>query len=278
MMPISNEDRVAQLSLVSRALKWLLNFSICTSNLGFVNTWKIMLLGRVSHKQRSIAGSRLPARVYFRGRSDLSVMSHLFSESACIQDTSGRPVRSIIDCGANIGIETLKFRLWYPKATIIALEPDFDNFALLQRNTAFLDRVIVKRAGVWSRNAVLRVRAGDSHQESTVHEDLGTVGDIPGVAVEAVTLDGLLDDYKWPDVDILKIDIEGAELELFQNSAQWIHRVNAIIIEAHDAKRRGSTAELFSAARDFDAFIHGEHHVLIRRGLAWKLAPRFRVA
>ena len=270
--------RSRDLSLVSRLLKWLLGYSICAANIGLANATRVLLFARVSARIRGISIPGVPGRFYFRGSTDRGVMSHFFTESCYVQDTEQRPVRSILDCGANIGDETVKFWMRYQLATIVAVEPDPSNFDFLRRNTAALNRVVVKHAGVWPREARLQVVAGTSHEASTVHEDSDS-SDSTEDSVGAVTITGLMEEFGWPTVDILKLDIEGADLDLFQSSSSWIHRVNVIIVEANDAQRRGSTAALFAAvsAEDFDAFVHGENHVLIRRGLGWTLAPRFRL-
>jgi FkbM family methyltransferase len=264
---------------VSRLLKWLLSYSICATNLGLSNAARVLLLARVSAKTRSIAIPGVPEKFHFRGCADRGVMSHFFTESCYVQDTESRPVRSIVDCGANIGDETVKFWLRYPLATIVAIEPDPLNFSFLQRNTASLNRVVAKHAGVWHRDVRLRVVAGDTHEAFSVREDPAPGDKARQDSVRAVTIAGLIEEQGWPAIDILKIDIEGADLDLFANSSRWIDRVNVIIVEVNDAQRRGSTAALFAAtsADDFDVFIHGENHVLIRRGLGWTLAPRFRL-
>ncbi|MFA5908991.1 MAG: FkbM family methyltransferase [Vicinamibacterales bacterium] len=266
------------LSLVSRLLKWLLSFSICTTNLGLGNAARIQLFARASAKVRAIWIPGFPKPFHFRGSADRGVMSHFFKESWCIQDTDGRPVRSIVDCGANIGDETVKLWLRYPKATIVAVEPDALNCSFLQRNVSGLDRIIVKHAGVWHRNAKLSVIAGESYEAFTVHENLSE--ESLQEQVPAVTIPELMEEQGWSTIDILKLDIEGADLDLFQHSSGWIHQINVIVVEANDAQRLRSTAALFeaTAAEEFDAFIHGENHVLIRRGLGWTLAPRFRIA
>jgi FkbM family methyltransferase len=66
--------------------------------------------------------------------------------------------------------------------------------------------------------------------------------------VEASTLDKILSDHKIDVVDILKIDIEGAEKEVFENSAAWIDRVGVIVIELHDSFKAGSGKAVDSAA------------------------------
>ena len=52
-------------------------------------------------------------------------------------------------------------------------------------------------------------------------------------------------------IDLLKIDIEGAEKEVFEHSSMWIDQVGALVIELHDRFKDGCSSSLYSATRDF---------------------------
>ncbi|HEU5171300.1 MAG TPA: FkbM family methyltransferase, partial [Gemmatimonadales bacterium] len=72
-------------------------------------------------------------------------------------------------------------------------------------------------------------------------------------------------------VDILKLDIEGAEREVFsEGSAEWIEKVGLIIVELHDHLRPGCRAALDAAVRSssFSRRHQGEHLVLVKQGAA----------
>ena len=68
---------------------------------------------------------------------------------------------------------------------------------------------------------------------------------------------------------ILKLDIEGAEKELFQSDYDaWVGRVNAIIVELHDKLRPGCSDALYRAVQryHFTQFHRGEHVILLKQG------------
>jgi hypothetical protein len=70
------------------------------------------------------------------------------------------------------------------------------------------------------------------------------------------------------NIDLLKLDIEGAEREIFGASdLDWMARTNAIIIELHDRFRPGCEAAFFSAARrfGFEVTQRTTHNVLVQR-------------
>jgi hypothetical protein len=77
----------------------------------------------------------------------------------------------------------------------------------------------------------------------------------------------LLDQAGFHHVDILKIDIEGAELEVFSNGAEeWLSRVNLIIIETHDRFRPGSEEAVRKAVHPmFDELTPSGESLFFRR-------------
>jgi hypothetical protein len=70
--------------------------------------------------------------------------------------------------------------------------------------------------------------------------------------IPAVTINDVLAKIDLSRIDVLKVDIEGAEEEVFRSSELWIDRVDAIIIELHDRHTPGCSGALFRATEDFD--------------------------
>jgi hypothetical protein len=72
-------------------------------------------------------------------------------------------------------------------------------------------------------------------------------------AVNALTMDKLLEIAQTDTFDILKLDIEGGEVELFSSNYEtWLDKTNVIIIELHDRLRDGCSKNLYSAASHYD--------------------------
>ena len=116
---------------LARLLGWGERFAIAGENLGLLNAFRILVLWRHSRGERSIKVSKLNRTIHFRGVSDIGVVSHFFRPGYRILPPHDRPLR-IIDAGADIGDETIRFRHLHPSAEIIALEPAKDNFRLLK--------------------------------------------------------------------------------------------------------------------------------------------------
>lgn len=181
------------------------------------------------------------------GTSDLGVFRQVLIDEDYRFRSSAQP-RLIIDAGANVGYASVYFANRFPEAAIIAIEPDVGNFHLLQRNTAAYPQVRCVRAGLWSKDCFLKIsNPGGGTCAFRVEETMD-----PENAIPAVNLATLLESSGFDRIGILKIDIEGAEKELFSahNSANWIARTDLMMIELHDRLVPGCEAAMLQAVQD----------------------------
>jgi hypothetical protein len=83
--------------------------------------------------------------------------------------------------------------------------------------------------------------------------------------VEGVTLSWIMDTYQIDFVDILKLDIEGSEREVFQDSDAWINKVGVIAVELHERIKVGCRRAFYNATNHFEhEFIKGENVFVLR--------------
>jgi len=162
-------------------------------------------------------------------------------------------VRCIVDCGANIGITSLFFASRYRNATIYSVEPHPANFALLQQNVKGQPRIVPINA------AIVGLPCPSVHF-STERPAWGNRIETSGVGLEvpAITISQLCEMHTVDRLDLLKIDIEGAEREVF-NHADFLSRVALGVIELHgdysfanfagDVSSWGGVASLFDQER-----------------------------
>lgn len=208
----------------------------------------------------TVAVPGLPAPLTLRaGTSDVDAFEQVFVQGEYDVPLAAPP-RTIIDAGANVGAAAVYFAHRYPEARIAAVEPDPENFALLRRNVAPYPGVRPLQAGLWSHRTTLAIlNPADRPWDRRVGE---AAGGIPALTVEDV-MEALGD----RPLDLLKMDIEGAEVEVFRTSAAWIGRVGTIIVETHDALHPGCADALRAATRDegFAVRRSGENEVLTRR-------------
>jgi len=136
-----------------------------------------------------------------------------------------RPI--IIDCGANIGVSVAYFKQLFPKCKIIAIEADPKIFHLLEENiiiSGFNDVTLLQKAISHQTNPIFFYSEGaDAGRIGTPFQQDG----VP-ISIETIQLDDLIEG----PVDFLKIDIEGAEVDVLL-VCQKLDQVNHLFVEYH---------------------------------------------
>jgi len=258
--------------VAARAFAYASRFFVAVENLGFASSLKIFALYRLRIKRESVIFARkLNRSIHFRGAAD-GVLSHFFYPGFRIRDTPEHPVRFIIDAGANVGVETLRFRHFHTEAFIVALEPEEGNHRMLLKNVGQDEKVAVLQAGLWSHQCSLSIVT--TEQDNNEAFQVREAANSESGTVSAVSVQSLINRFGCADVDILKMDIEGAEYQVFsQYFESWIDRVKVFIFECPDHEHPGVAFSIFRAleGKPFDCFIQGECLVLIRRDTGWKV-------
>jgi FkbM family methyltransferase len=168
---------------------------------------------------------------------------------------------TIIDAGANIGLASVYFKSCFPNAAIVALEPDADNYRMAKLNLDKYPNVELLHAGIWSKDVLLKLEnPGDWKYAIRVVED--DRGDIPALSVSSI-----IERRGWDHLDVLKLDVEGAEAAVFSEGVDsWINKINVIIVELHQAIAPNAARLLCGALarRDFHLRWRGEDLVATR--------------
>jgi FkbM family methyltransferase len=176
---------------------------------------------------------------FVSGQEYLHGIKEIFIEETYKQTLP--PNAYILDCGANIGLSVIYLKWICPSATIIAFEPDANNFALLQKNIAShgLEKVELKNQAVWKEDAMLSFESEGTMSSKIVSNE----GSGQSVRIPAVRLR----DYLDKKIDFLKIDIEGAEFEVLLDISSHLSVVDNLFVEYH-----GSFDQIDQLARLFN--------------------------
>ncbi len=132
----------------------------------------------------------------------------------------------------------------FPAAKIVAIEPDSENAALLRRNCAGLPNVTIIEAALWPVNRTVSLcDPGTGAWTFSVMDDRLTekVADVATVTTQE------LFERLGGRIDLLKLDVEGSERELFSYDPTWLDHVGSIAIELHDRYRQGCAKAFYSA-------------------------------
>lgn len=170
-----------------------------------------------------------------RDSSDYGVFEEVFIENEYKIPVTESP-SYIIDAGANIGLTALYFLRQYPNANIVCIEPEETNYEMLSKNTADYNSVVCLKKALWSRLTHLQIK--NLRTENWAFEVTET--DDESNSVSAVTINEIVLHYNFPRIDILKVDIEGSEKEVFEANTEWAGKVKNVIVEIHENMREGA--------------------------------------
>ena len=171
-----------------------------------------------------------------RGTVDVGVWDEVFI-SGEYAAPSAVPPQYIIDAGANIGLTSIFYAIAFPRATIIAIEPAEENWDLLQRNARAYNQIKPTLAALWPTTTRVNIANPTDASVSFFCSETADEG-----TVQTVTVPELMQRHQMPQIDILKVDVEGAEKAIFSSAAPWIGQVRQFAIEFHDRKVPGCRA------------------------------------
>ncbi|MFT6334186.1 MAG: FkbM family methyltransferase [Halioglobus sp.] len=136
----------------------------------------------------------------------------------------------IVDIGANIGLTCCHFSELYPNSQILGFELDKENSEVAIKNSNQYSNIRVKNQGVWDKEITLCYSLDDENDAyriiplDTKNSDLK--------AVKLLSMNKAL--LEFDTIDFLKMDIEGAEVVIFESKdIEWLDKVNSINIEFH---------------------------------------------
>jgi FkbM family methyltransferase len=201
------------------------------------------------------------------GTSDVAAFGQIFRDLEYSSLDDANDVSLVLDCGANVGYAAVYFLSRFPRAYVVAIEPDAANVEVLRANVApYGGRCRVIHGALWSHPAGLVMSEepwGDGREWARTVRVVRP-GETP--SIEATDIGTLLRESGFDRISILKVDIEGAEAVVFgSNYESWMGKVDNIAIELHGARER----EIFLAAIKDERFATstvGERFICRRSG------------
>jgi len=204
-------------------------------------------------------------RVIVGDAGELAVLHAVLVDEEYADDRP--PPDVVVDLGANAGFATLFFKRRYPHARVVAVEADPRAYARLVQNVGTLEGVTTFHCAVAAEDGTMPFYCSPlSSIGSSL--DRRSPGD-EEVPIEALTLSSLLDRSGVAHVDLLKIDVEGAEAAVLPTAP--LARITEIVGELH-YDRPGVTAAAMRAL--LDPPFRVEIRELPKSGLAFLRATR----
>lgn len=172
--------------------------------------------------------------------------------------------KTIVDLGANIGMASVYYANQFPEARIVAVEAEASNFEILQQNVAGYSTILPIHAAVWNRDGEIAL-AAPHDTDSAIDKIVFSAREGEGTLVRAVTMQSLMAEANISSIDLLKVDIEGAEKEVFETATDWIESVRCVAIELHDRFKPGCRPAVTAVTEDFLESQKGETTFYVRR-------------
>ncbi|TAI47543.1 FkbM family methyltransferase [Flagellimonas allohymeniacidonis] len=202
-----------------------------------------------------------------RHTSDLPTFRHIFLEKQ-YEIALGFEPEFIIDAGANIGLAAIYFVNKYPDTKIACIEPEDSNFEMLEQNVHGYPNIECHKNALSNIDGetISLIDSGQGKWGFMTEKTENFVDGNIASNLTTISIPHLMELYNLTSIDVVKIDIEGAEKELFEsNFEDWLPKTRCLIIELHDRKKPGCSKSLFKAVSQYDfIFSHkGENLIFL---------------
>lgn len=216
----------------SKKLRW--------SKTGFVKV-PTQVEETVIHLQHPLGERALHLRTF---AGDIDIFYEIFFKKIYALPTVEKDsVKTVVDLGANVGLSALYFLQQYPQAQVICVEPDASNFEMLQKNFApeiKTGKVKALQAAAMGTDGFVSFESADAKYNSRVTQN-GTEKNIPSISMAT-----LMQRTGISHIDVLKIDVEGAEKYIFSGNMEWLQKVDNILVETHSDEDHALCMQAFT--------------------------------
>lgn len=172
---------------------------------------------------------------------------------------------TVVDLGANIGLASRYFADHYPDCKILAVEPNPSTSEVLLLNVERLvanGRCRILQAAVWGSEKTLTGAAVNEPDHFSAFAVRETAAASDEESIAGWPMRKIIAHSGFERVDLLKVDIEGTEVELFKGNVDWLHQVRTIAIEFHDNSREECKFDDLMKEYGFRVIDSGSHTVL----------------
>lgn len=196
------------------------------------------------------------------GSSDILVFIEIFIDEIYNFDTTDSCINIIIDAGANIGLTSLYYTFKYPQATIYSIEPESNNFNLLCKNVSIYPNIIPLNLALTDEDKTVSINESTSgdwgFKLGSLSEKTIIKNEVKGVSVTSLMLN-----HNIKNIDIFKMDIEGAEIYVFNGNTSFLDNTKYMIVELHP-EINGSTQSFINCiGKNTPEYIKGKGENLI---------------
>jgi FkbM family methyltransferase len=169
------------------------------------------------------------------------------------------PQDVILDAGANIGLFAIRYGKEFPTVPVYCFEPNPRVYKRLVRNLEAngLTNAVAINAAAGDCAGIRPFFVGRVTVTGSMTQN-GNGAAEPAFNAEVIDLDAFSKAHSITSIGLLKIDVEGAEMEVLRGAQDALQVTKALMIECHSAELAASV-EAFLAARGFDVTFRKLH-------------------
>jgi len=179
----------------------------------------------------------------------------------------------IVDAGANVGYTSAYFYSQFADANIVCIEPDEGNIQVLRKNlkteiesgsARILPNALMNKSG-------LNIATDNSFRDGA-DWSISVIETEAQSDIKSVSLSEIMTSMGWNEIDILKIDIEGAERFIFKagENLDWLNETKVLALEIHDEFAIRESIYSVLQEHEFEIMEHGETTIGVNRSLVKK--------
>lgn len=221
-----------------RAIKWryrdfLFNLKILKPA-SLLKYYAALLSGQ-KHVQIEVKGVDHKFLIRTNNKIDRNVLEYVFFQQYHLppKEFLLRENPVIVDLGSNVGCTLVDFKMRYPGATVYGYEMHPENFEMAKVNTKDLKAVHVYNKAVWTERGSVTFATKNLTDAFAI--DKHAKGGDGAINIPSVSIADIIRDNNLDTVDFIKMDIEGAEVEIFDsNNLDWLNNVSSMNIEFHN--------------------------------------------
>jgi FkbM family methyltransferase len=178
-----------------------------------------------------------------------------FKKIYALPASVAKGIKTIVDLGANVGLSAIYFLQQYPQAYIVCVEPDESNFEMLTKNLQpeiASGKVKAMNVAAMGEDGFVSFESADAKYNSRV---------VPqGIEknIAAVSIPTLMQHCGIDRVNLLKIDVEGAEKYILSGDTAWLRKVDNILIELHSDEDHAVCMQAFQQYNFKVEALHGD--------------------
>ena len=157
-----------------------------------------------------------------------------------------------IDGGGNCGLATVFLANKFPNAKIVCIEPNKKNVLMIKKNIEKYKNCHLIEGALWSETSHLKIIKEKRIKENNFWSFRVEKSNKKESEFMGYSLDDIMKKYKLKTLDILKLDIEGSEKELFEKNYKiWLSKTKMSIIEVHERYAPGVTKLLNERIKEY---------------------------